>query len=266
MKKLDEYKVLIDANILVSASVFYLSKELGFQIKHPFYDPCKSLINYFGKNIDKKIGFYTKLVDTVSNRVLRDSILSTIKETCPNHLKSEEKSLEICSIIYSEVLRKFEENKDCLLKETVNEKEVQKQLGPILIFFRVNLKREIEKQNPKPVFEGLKRFKGKSYMARIIKETRFEEAKKMSRHYGILKKKFIDSAPGMEDMELLAQAIYFYNLFFKNSIKFYLASTDHHFVEIELYNEINDLVPKLIKQKFGVECLKPNKILNELKE
>lgn len=166
-RKLKGFKVLIDANILVSASIFYMGKGFGLKvgIKHRFYDKCKSLINLFRNRIDEKIGIYTKSIDIISNRVLRDAILRTIKETCQNDSKIDEKILlEVFSIIYSESLRRLEENKDCLIRETVNETKINKIMPEVLVFFNFIIKREIEKQNPKIEIERIRNIKASSWI------------------------------------------------------------------------------------------------------
>lgn len=263
-KKLKGHKVLVDANILVSASICYTSKDFG--LKHRFYDDCKSLINLFKKKVDKKIGFYTKLIDMTSNRVLSDALLNTIREISQGDSSIDEEPLfEVFSVIYSECLRRLEENKDYLVRETVNESKVTRLMGKVLLFFNMNIKKEIERRNPKPELERAKKIKAKSSMGKIIKTAKIEEARKLCPHYGTLKRKFIESGPGMEDMKLLAEAIYFKDIFSGRKIKFYLTSLDHHFVEIDKHEKVNDLVPSLIKKEFGVECVKPNKILKILK-
>ena len=262
------FKVLVDANILVSASIFYASKEFGLKvgIKHRFYDKCKSLINLFRDRIDDKIGIYTKTIDIISNRVLRDAILRTIREASQNDSKFDEKILlEIFSIIYSESLRRLEENKDCLVRETINETKINKIMTEVLVFFNVIIKKEIEKQNPKIEIERIKNIKASSWIMKLSKSTKFDEARRSFPSYSTLKRKFIDSSPGIEDIELLSQAIYFNELYSKEQIKFYLASMDHHFVEIEKDGKINSFVPLLIKEKFSVDCLKPEKILGLIK-
>jgi hypothetical protein len=265
VRKLRGYKVLVDSNILVSSSIYYTSKDLGIPIKHRFYDMCKTLINYFRKNIDKKIGFYTKRIDMTSNRVLSDAVLSTVREISKKDSRVKEKKLLAAfSVIYSESLRRLEENKDYLLKETVNEIKTNKLRRRISYFYK-KIKKEIQKRNPQFELERAKKIKATSPIMKTIRFARIQEAKRKFPHYGILVRKFIESGPGREDIQLLSEAIYFKEVFVKNKIKFYLASTDHHFVEIEKNGIVNDFVPHLIKEEFNIECLKPDKILKVIK-
>lgn len=258
------YKVLLDASVLVAASIHYTSKDFG--LKHRFYDKCKTLLNYFKNNVDKKIGFYTRSIDITSNRVLSDAILSTIKEISQNDSNiDEQRLLEIFSVIHSESLRRLEENKDYLVRETVNEDKISKLMSKVLLFFRVDLKNEIERRNPKLELERVKKIKATSWIMRTVRYTKIDEAKRLFPHYGTLRRKFIDSPPGTEDMELLSQAIYFNELFSKQKIKFYLISTDYHFVEINKNERINDFVPMFIKEKLRVNCLSPDKFLELVK-
>jgi len=266
VRKLKEYKVLIDVNILISASIFYVIKEFKFSIKHRSYDVCKSLFNFFKKNVDRKIGIYTKKISSTSERVLEDAILKTIREKSKFNKKSNEKSiLEYNSIIYSECVRNLEENKEYLIRETVNEQKINKLMSDVLIFFRVKMKNAIEKKNPKQKIEKLKERRPKYWLNKIKKQVRIYQAKNNFPFYFKLHNKFVNSGPGVEDIELLAQAIYFNNIFSKKNVKFYFASMDHHFVEIEEKGKINDFIPLEIKKKYGVECLKPDKILNIIK-
>jgi len=263
--KLTEPKVFIDANILVSASILYVGKELGLKngLKHTFYDRCKTLINIFKKRIDDKIGIYTKLVDVTANRVMRDALLSTIKETSRNESTvDEQKMLTVFSVIYSECIRRSEENKDALVRETVNEDKINKLRDKAWEFFNVTLKNEIEKHNPKAKIEHAKNIKGSSLIMRAVRFTKIQDAKTFSfPHYGTLKLKFIDSGIGSEDLQLFLQALYFNELYAKQNISFYFCSLDHHFVEIEKDGLVNDFVPAQIKEIFKMQCSKPEKII-----
>lgn len=268
MKKLKGYKILIDANVLVSASILYVCKEFGLKdaLKHQFYDTSKSLINLFERKIDEKMGIYTRRVDITSNRVLSTAILSTIKNVSNNPEIKKEKLLEVFSIIYSECLRRLEKNKDCLILETVNQNIVNKWMqNEVFSFLNIILPKEIEKHNPNIELERVKKLKATSQIMKMVKFTKFEEARRYFPHYYILKRKFLDSKPGTEDVELLSQAIYFKDLYSKQNIKFYFASTDQHFVEVSKDGIANNFVPNRIKEKFDVECLKPEKILDIIK-
>ncbi len=265
VRNLKGHKILVDANVLIAASILYTGKELGLKdgLKHQFYNQCKTLINVFSKRIDEKIGFYTKLVDDTCDKVLRKAVLNTIEEIKKNNSEvEEEKLLNAFSVIYSESLRRLEENKEYLVKETVNKSKVEKFMAEVLLFFNVTLKREIEKHNPKIKLEKAKNIKATSWKMRIVRSARIEEATRSFPYYGVLKRKFIDSSPDLGDIELLAQSMYFNDFFAKTKTPFYLASTDHHFVGIERNKEINDFVPALIKNILGVECLKPDQILS----
>lgn len=268
VKKLKGYKVLVDANVLVSASILYVSKDFGLKdaLKHKFYDTSKSLINLFERKIDNKIGIYTRLVDTTSNRVLSNAILRRIKDVGNNPKIEKEKLLENYSIIYSECLRRLEKNKDCLILETVNKDIVNKLMqNEVFPFLSIILPREIEKQNPADKIKKINTIKGDTGFWPIIRYVKKNEAFMSFPHYFILKRKFLDSKPGAEDVELLSQAIYFKNLYSKQNIKFYFASTDQHFIEVSRDGKINDFIPKRIKEKFDIECLKPENVLDIIK-
>ena len=259
-----EYKVLVDANILVAASILYTSSDFG--LKHRDYVKCKTLINFFKNNVDRKIGFYTKSIDITSNRVLSDAILNTIREVSQDNAQIDgEKLLGVFSVIYSESLRRLEENKDCLLRETVNEERIKKLMSDVLLFFHVYIKKEIEKQNPRHELERVKNIKATSWILKMVKSAKFDEARRSFPHYGILRRKFIESPPGSEDIELLSHAIYFNELYSKRDIQFYLVSMDHHFVEINKEGVINNFVPNFIENKWGVKCLNPEKIMEIIK-
>ncbi|MBU0962921.1 MAG: hypothetical protein KKD48_03375 [Nanoarchaeota archaeon] len=196
-------------------------------------------------------------MEKTSSRVLKDAVISTINES--NGLK-----LENLSVIYSESLRRLEENKKCLIRETVNEEKVDKLMNEVLLFFNRDLKKELEKRDPRRELNRAKQIKGGGIWS-IIRFAKIQNAKISFPHFNTLRNKFINSAPDMEDIELLAQAIYFYNLYLSESINFYFASIDHHFVEIEKDGIVNSFVPDLIKEKFKVECLKPEKVFGLIK-
>ncbi|MBN2112409.1 hypothetical protein JW707_04915, partial [Candidatus Woesearchaeota archaeon] len=216
--------------------------------------------------IDKKIGFYTNSVDITSTSVLSNAVLKNINKASEKLPKGNVgKLFETFSAIHSESLRRLEENKGYLVRETVNESKVDGYLKNVLLFFNLKLKKEIEKMNPQPKLERLKAMRPTSSMWRTIKQVKYDAIIRECPHYGTLKNKFVDFPPDMGDIALLAQAIYFHELFSKAKLKFYLASTDHHFVEIEKNDTVNDFVPSKIKEEFGFECLRPSKVLDQLK-
>lgn len=244
-----------------------MSKDIGCSIKHRDYDESKTLMNYFRENVDKKEGIYTNLVGKSCNSKLSKAVSITIEEISKiGKIKDEAAILQSFSVIYSECLRRLEENKEYLVRETVNENEVKKVIGKILVFYNYTLKGIIKSMNPqKKIDQMLSKGRFLGPIGRTIKYVNIQNIKKEAPHFNILLEKFVNSSPDGNDLELLAQTIYFNKVYSKDQIECVLCSKDRHFVAIESNGKVQDVVPSNIYSEFKVRCLSPQNALKKLK-
>lgn len=260
MEFLSQNKVLVETNVLVSASINRLIEDLDIKVEHKFYNISKPLFEYFKKNIEKRVGIFTSKIEQSSKDVLKKAIEDEIKSK--EDVKNRKKLFNRLTSLYAESIRELNENMNLLSREPVNENEIAKNNQMVLIFYS-KLKREIIKYDP--VKKGSreantvsKRFK------KLAKRIYISQYKKDSL-YNKLRNILVVSPPNLNDIEILSQAIYFKKVFSKDrKIKFFLASTDHHFSKIRKDKELNTFIPDKINETFGIICDWPNEILKKL--
>ena len=63
-------KVIVDTNVLVSASIQFSVKESKMEVKHRFHDQSWQLFELFRNNLAKRIGIITRTVEVESFGVL----------------------------------------------------------------------------------------------------------------------------------------------------------------------------------------------------
>lgn len=258
---------MVDTCTLVSASINSLIEELGVNIKHHFYEYSKPLFKHFKENIDKKEGIFTKEIESSADYEINKAVLSEIDFICSKGELSKEGLLDRFSIIQSESIRNLKENKDILIKETINEKEIIK-LIPFVWQFFYELGNRIKKEDPiekakeilkyEPKIKGLKGF---------IKGVRIKQQKEDFQGYNWLINKFIRNPPSIRDQEILAQAMYLKQIYQKKEeILFFIASTDTHFVALRSKEGkiLNPFVPERIKERFGIDCEWPDLIKEKI--
>lgn len=99
------FKVLLDTNVLISASVVAASTDLSVRINHPFSEISSDLLDYFHKNLRKRIGIVTQFIEDevyynmskavqseietndLEDKAIDFEIFSAILNTCDNRLK-----------------------------------------------------------------------------------------------------------------------------------------------------------------------------------
>ncbi len=128
-------KVLVDANVLVAASVKAFITEVGLEFKHHFYDISKPLFDFFSNNLEKRIGIYTEIIETTSTRVLSEAIIGDLEEHELKKRCNVKRLFEYYSLILSECIIHLKENMNSLTREPVNEKRLKAMSSDILNFY-----------------------------------------------------------------------------------------------------------------------------------
>lgn len=261
----NNFKVLIDTNILVSASISQIISKLNCKLEHHFYEFSKPLLDYFRKNIKYRVGVFTPKIESSAKQVLISAIESKIKDLKDDGLKGELRKFETYSYILQESITNLTRNTNILIREPINEKAMKKITHKVFGFY-ARLIEDLERKNPKKSASrqasSLPPYIKK--LGRRIYKTQEEEKFRL---YYKLKNKFDRDPPDMGDVQILSQGVYFLeNNTFGKDVKILLASTDHHFSKIREDKELNDFVPKTIYQKLGIYCDWPHEILKILKK
>lgn len=253
-------KVLVDVNVIISASIFYLFEGIDVRFKHQFYDISKSLFDFFEEN--REIGIFTEEIENSTTGIPRKAIEDEINSFDKKEI-DEKKLFDNLSLILSESERQLEENKKILTRVAkIKEKDISKKMSEILMFYN-NLKGELEQYNP--VKEG--KFRSSwvpRFVRREAKNIYIQQAKEYSLYYK-LKKILVDKPINANDIQILAHATYlkeFYSKF--TETRLFIASTDHHFSPVRENKLLNNFIPKRIEGKFEIICDWPDNILKEL--
>ena len=258
------FKVLIDTNVLVSASINQLIVKLNCKLQHHFNELAQPLFDYFRENIDKRIGVFTPEIENSAKGVLIRAIDSEIKDLENERIKEKLKEIETYSFILQESTSNLVENMDILIREPINEQAIKKITHEVFAFYNW-LFRCLEQEDPSIVVNQLsyglpKNLKG---LAKGIFTK--QENDRLDLYYK-LANKFKKDPPDIKDVRILSQAVYFLrSKTFGENVHMLIASTDHHFSKIRKNKELNDFVPRRIYKKLGVYCGWPDEILKILK-
>ncbi len=257
------FKVLVDTNVLVSASINQLIIKLNCNIKHHFYDLSQPLFEYFRKNIDKRIGIFTPEIENSAKEILIRAIDSEIKDMSNKNIREKLKEIEIYSFILQESTSSLVKNMDILIREPINERAIKQITHQVFAFYN-RLTIELRQKDPEKVVNYLTYSLPKNFK----KLARGIFTKQQNQELGLyykLANKFERDPPDIKDVRILSQAIYFFrNKIFGENIQILLASTDHHFSRIRDDKELNDFVPLKIYNELNVYCGWPDEILKIL--
>lgn len=259
-------KVFVDANVLVSASICLMIKELNIEFKHHFHVISEPLLAFFSKNVSKRIGFFTDLIENTCSNVLSDAIDDEIKgyrDKNPNINQAQ--LLTAFSFILSESIRQLRYNMSLLIREPVDGYTVMENKDLVIRFYD-ELRELIAQKNPSAEIEEKMKSVPRKFERAMTFVYKFQDSEEM-KAYSKLRKKFIESPPNMNDIEILAQAIYFKDIFSKEeATNLILVSTDQHFSKITLSkSNLAKIVPENIKKKFNIICDWPDEVLSMIK-
>lgn len=253
------FKVFIETSVLVAASTYMVSKPLSFEIKDTFYDESMRLISLLRKHINKQIGITTLYVVDEAYHVLGRVIERMLSE----RIEDKAKLYEALSITINSCENKLREVLSSLSQLPTNPEETAK-----LRFLVTEMYAENEKKAaflPKPAIPMVKiapRFLSKKELFKIYKKQ--DEIL----HFQLTNLLF--NPVEDSDKRILAQAAYFAKLHKETegkNIKYFLASTDYHFVPYRRGMLVSRQVTDNIEEDFfGIVCDRPHQIFLELEK
>jgi len=251
------FKVFVETSVLVAASTFMVSKPFSFEIKDPFYDEAMRLVSLLRKHINKQIGITSSFVVDQTYRVLGYVIERMLGEK----IEDKAKFYEILSITIDSCEDRLREVLSSLSQLPINPEETDK-----LYFLVTKMFAEKEKKAaflPKPAIPMTKaapRFLSKKELFNMYKNQ--DEIL----HFQLTNLLF--NPVKDSDKKILARAAYFAKLYKETegkNIRFFLASTDYHFVpyrrEILVSRQVTDNIEE---DFFGIICDRPHQIFLEL--
>lgn len=254
-----EERVIIDKNVILASSVYASTEVLETTVKHKYYEMSARFMNIIDEN--RELGYLTNEVENESIELLDKAMRDTVNE--------------------EEDLPDLEEMDEFYLVSSICNNRMSERID---ICNRISLKRE----NYKPYVEEVRNMyidliedfqeefgqrpgekahkvaqKSDIYLENgtfdAIRDGYADEA------FDTLRRKLIKSPPESEDKKLLGQtAMLNENRFEQNEV--FLASCDQHFVEVQRAEESDnsDFIPEKIEDEFGVKCMWPDSLSEEL--
>jgi len=252
-----KYKVLLDTSVLISASVYYVSRDWHITVKHPFYEQSTSLIGFLKKNLAKRIGIITKTIEDQAFAVIQDAVEKELKKRDIDRLKD----FRIYSAILNSCEVRLNQILAYMLREPVDPEKVNE------IYLKVDeMYEELAEEAVRLHFERpteawrwrvAKRFK--QVAQEILKNRRWKQNLQLIN--------LIRNPVKKSDKMILAEAVYLLAIYRRTEgiTKFYLSSTDHHFSPIRFKGGIESrIVTSRIDERLGLICEWPRQIVKAL--
>lgn len=250
-------KVLFDTNVLVASSIFMVSEEISFTLKHPFYDQSVRLLSFMKKNLGKRIGIVTSTIEEEADRVFEQAIRSELarKKTLPTV------DFELFSIIHNTCGERKKEILSYLAREPTDSLEVSKNFNRVNEMYKNLTARARTLPRPAVPMAGKapKRFKG---LAFGIYKTQDEIINSQLTN-------LLRQTADITDRTILAEAIYLLNIYkqtLDKNVAFYIASTDHHFSPVRKKSFESRGVTDAIHELFGIVCDWPRLVEHMIKQ
>ena len=248
--------MLVDTNVLISASTYTASEEIGVNLKHPFFDQCTNLIGLFKKHLTKRIGVITTVIEEEAFNVLGKAVRQEIeKEGIDRKI-----TFQTLSIIINSCEDKMRRIISYLLREPIDDHEAAHWYMKVCNMYE-KLKEIAFESDPQleaawKASHAAIRFKKLAHNIYIKQENiKFLQAMRL-----------LYDEPNDTDKKILAQAIYLLQLYKKTEsekVKLYLASTDTHFSpkRIKGGSESRIITDEIFGQ-FGIICDWPAQIFS----
>ena len=228
-------KVVVDTDVLVSASILQNISELDTEIKHEFYDQSIQLFSLFRKNHSKRIGYMVPKVRTESFSVLTKAVKSVF---VPSTLKDPKRK----EIFYNDTVaiinasdHKMRDLMKLLLREELDEQKISINLKNVKKMSVYLMNQWNQKYNKKGwrTHESKKRSKPimkerywKKEQKKEVVDTYKEQIDRESRQLYRFQRKH----PNLQDERILAESITLKQKLENNTEKFnfMIASCDWH--------------------------------------
>ncbi len=257
-------KVLIESSVLVAASTLGVSQELlstqGEPLKHPFFDQAMGLFGIIRKNLAKRIGVITALIEDESASVLHKAVLKEIEK----RVKDRRRSFQILSATLNSCQDRMRELTHQLVREPIDIDSESKWFVKVCDMYN-DLIDQANQVNPQD-----QAYQRASVASTGFRRTAYEIYKKQEEINILQLMRLIYDPPSETDERILAQAILLFN-FYKQTIGtdvlFILASTDTHFSPVRVKGgQASTVITDEIEKRFGVVCDWPYQIIERLRE
>jgi len=261
-------KVVVDTNVLVSASILRNISELDTEIKHEFYDQSIQLFSLFRKYRSKRIGYLVPKVRTESFSVLSKAVKSVFVPSTLQDPKRKEIFYNDAVAIINASEHKMRDLMKLLFSEKLDEQKITTNLKNIKKMSAYLMNQWNQKYNRK----GWRTRESKKRSKSIMKEIYWKEEQKKEvvyTHKGQIDResrqiyRFQRKHPNWQDERILAESITLKQKLEDKTEKFnfMIASCDSGFFSPYIGLEgVSDTVTREIQQRFNIRCDYPRTV------
>lgn len=254
-----KYKVFLDTSTLIASSILLTSKTIGQEIKDVFYEEASELLSVIRKNVNKRIGITTTVIEEEAYQVLSSAIERKLKQKIPDRVKA----FALLSVAVNACETRLREILTFVVRDPVNAKESAKWHIQVCTMYE-DLRKTALKL-PAPAY-----FKANAAPKFLNKAEMFEIYQKQDECLNAQLTNLIYNPVEDSDKILLSQAIYLCKLYKETetggNITMYLSSTDHHFVPVRRSYYVSGQVTQEIEKCFGVIAERPHEIFTVLRK
>lgn len=256
------HKVTFDTNIFIAGSIVETTGELGFPIKHEFYDYAINLIQYIRANPSKRIGITTNFIETEAYRTLSRAVETELKK----HVKDIEKEYDVFSALLNRCSDNMGKIFTYLIKEPIDENEVNRIYRHVDSFYgdlrnrAKSIAKKLEMQKDMRVRATPREYK------KLMREVYSQQDRWP---YAQLLNLILYKDVEPNDKWILSQVIYLHRIYrqlFGSDLKSYIASTDYHFSPIRKDGRPSSYISDRIKSRFDIICNWPDEIYKIIKK
>lgn len=250
-------KVFVETTVLVSASVYAVSKDLEVNLIHSFYDISKKLMDTLKSRIREKVGVTTITVEHEAYAVIAKAVSDELEKDVKENPEKRDSLFRIHGLLCDICSDNLDKNIAILSREPIPEEEKERNFEMVEQMYD-ELKDSI-KMSPEEYAKQLVRMYGPRKLKGTAYKIYYEQYEKATRQVRRLK----DKPVSRTDKEILAEAIYVRSLY--ENEKFFFASTDYHFSPCKLPNGSESrAITDEIERRFNITCDLPDVIEKHL--
>lgn len=218
-----------------------------------FYEEARELLSVIRKNVNKRIGITTTVVEEEAYQVLSSAIERKLKQKIPDRAKV----FALLSVAINVCETRLREILTFVVRDPVNAKESAK--WHIQVCGMYDDLRRTALKLPTPAY-----FKANVAPKFLNKAEMFQIYKNQDECLNAQLTNLIYNPVEDSDKILLSQAIYLCKLYKETEtggkVTMHLSSTDHHFVPVRRSHYVSDQVTQEIKSRFDVMAERPHEI------
>lgn len=253
-----KYKVLLDTSVLVSASVYYVSRDWNITIKHPFYQQSIELIGFLKRHVAKRIGIITKTIEDQALLVIEDAVKKELKKKDIDRVRD----FRIYSAILNSCEMRLNGILSYMLREPIDPDKFRECYARVDDMYEKLVEEAVRMRTKRSVDSWRDRV-AKRFQPLAREIFRLSERRQNQQLWNLLFNPIKKS-----DKIILAEAVYLSDLYRRTEgdIQFYLSSTDAHFSPIRFRGGMESKnVTDKIMELFGIICEWPQQITSLLK-